>query len=72
MTLALRADPTVVTESIRKSWNGWNHQERSKWMGAHGFNPFTRANIQEFDDLHPDFQDALFCEFLDLAQKELE
>lgn len=69
---ALKADPTVVTENIRKEWNGWNYQQRTMWLILHELPLLPLGTSWEFDDLPPNVKDALFCEFLDNVDKDFE
>ena len=70
--LALRADPEVVTSNVRRDWNRMNYQQRTMWIVIHGLPLLPLATSWEFDDLPEQIQDALFCEFFDLASRDLE
>ena len=72
---ALAVDLDFVTQSIRKSWNGWNIQQRMTWMmwnlvNMDGYVPPMGQASKDFDDLEGPIQDALFVEFLDNAKRK--
>ena len=71
MSQSLAVDQEYVEEQIEKEWNGWTPFQRSTWLKYYGFqNPNLKRMPFEYQP--NEIKDALFCEYLDNAKRELE
>lgn len=68
MSQETAVDIQYVTAHCKASWNSWPGEGRRIWSKAHGFVPTSLP----WDFQNTEIKDALFCDYLDLASREVE
>ena len=57
-----------IEENCEKEWNRWTSRERLRWLVSHEL----AGSNSTFEFQPNEVKDALFCEYLDNAKRELE
>ena len=66
MSQTLAIDEQYITDNCRKAWNSWNYKQRDIWCLSHGL----LNTVALYDYLPNEIKDALFCEYLDNANRK--
>ena len=72
MSQTIAIDQEYVEEQTIKAWDGWNFEQRQAWIVSHDLTEFFLDYLSSYDKISDKIKDALFCEYLDNAKREVE